>query len=680
MTKRTACAGGRRANRGRSTSDMRLSIALGCLALAPFSAVAQHDASEVKSLIAVLQRADASQHDKARACQQLGEFGTKEAVPALAALLSDQGLAAYARSGLEGIPDPSASAALRAALATLTGDRLKGVINSLGTLRDAAAVPALTKLAANPQRGVINESLLALGRVSNTESIRVLRRALASGPESSRPEAAAGCLIAAGLQMQGGNGQIAVTLYDAVREASVPPVYRLAATSGAIAARKTGGIALLVDSLKSGEREVRNVALLTVRRICTEALAGTLIVQLASAAPELQSQILAAISDCHTTGSVEAVRAKATGDNTYVRQAAFVALGKLGDASDAGLLLKGLLAATTPAESAAAIATLARLRGAAVDDLILRNLAGASDGSVRVALIDLLDARSPLSATRELLKQAADSDPRVSLAAFRAMRSVVGFGELPGTIALAKAAKDGPRRAAAEAALFYASTRSTDTAPAGDMLLRELKQSSEDLDKASWIRTLSTMGYSKALPAIASSLHDPNSWLVNVTIDNLSKWPGPAPIDELLSFVEGTPTPGLRERALTGAVQLAAAAGNGRLAPPSTVTAWFQRAGRLVRTTGEKRIVLSALGRWTEVESIRLLVPYLDDPEVKTDAASALVTAAAPVALGPHYAILEPILPRLSSFGGQFFTDRINLLKRSMLAAEAEMKAGKATP
>jgi len=61
-----------------------------------------------KELVAILQ-SEAPLFEKARACQQLGEIGTREAVPALAKLLSDEHLSAYARSGLEGIPDASAA-------------------------------------------------------------------------------------------------------------------------------------------------------------------------------------------------------------------------------------------------------------------------------------------------------------------------------------------------------------------------------------------------------------------------------------------------------------------------------------------------------------------------------------------------------------------------------------------
>ena len=122
------------------------------------STVHAADSSEkTRKLIAVLQ-SDAGLYEKARACQELGETGDRTAVPALAQSLTDPHLSAYARSGLEGIPDPSASAALRKAADVLQGPLLAGVINSLGVLRDEKAVPLLSKLAGNSD--VAKEALI----------------------------------------------------------------------------------------------------------------------------------------------------------------------------------------------------------------------------------------------------------------------------------------------------------------------------------------------------------------------------------------------------------------------------------------------------------------------------------------------------------------------------------------
>ena len=62
---------------------------------------------EPAELVAILQNPKASVFEKAKACQQLASVGTKDAVPALAALLPDEKLNTYARFALEAIGDPS---------------------------------------------------------------------------------------------------------------------------------------------------------------------------------------------------------------------------------------------------------------------------------------------------------------------------------------------------------------------------------------------------------------------------------------------------------------------------------------------------------------------------------------------------------------------------------------------
>ncbi len=245
---------------------------------------------------------------------------------------------------------------------------------------------------------------------------------------------------------------------------------------------------------------------------------------------------------------------------------------------------------------------------------------------------------------------------------------------MPALISLTKNCREGLLRAAAEETLSYACTRTSDPAPAGEIVLAELKRSGDDLDKASWIKALAATGYAEALPTIAASLRDPNGWLVGVTIDNLGKWRNPAPIDHLLAFAETAPNPGQRGRALTAAIKLASAAGAGRQAPDKDVSAWFQRAGKAAQSAGDKRVIVSGLARWQHEQSIRLLLPYLDGPETKSAASLAVLAAAEPVATGPGYAMLKPVLDRIASeTREQSVIDRIAVLRRTLAATEAAL-------
>ena len=185
------------------TTRLALIVATLMVLLAPVARAADPTAS-TKKLIAVLQ-SDAPLFEKARACQQLGEIGTPEAVPVLAGLLTDPKLSAYARSGLEGIPDPSAAAALRDAMQKMKGPLLAGVVNSLGVLRDPQAVDGCwPRLRRTRPRASSKRRCWRWGTFPHRHRPS-LEEALANGTDASRGEAAAACLLAADRQRTSGD-------------------------------------------------------------------------------------------------------------------------------------------------------------------------------------------------------------------------------------------------------------------------------------------------------------------------------------------------------------------------------------------------------------------------------------------------------------------------------------------
>jgi len=615
--------------------------------LAAHATAADSPGEKTRKLIEVLQ-SNSPFYDKARACQQLGECGQREAVPALAALLADEHLSAYARSGLEGIPDPSAAEALRAAAAALHGNLLAGVIDSLGVLRDAQAVGLLRKLAEDPAAGVSQAAWLALGRIATDESVRILQQTLAQGAATNRAGAAAACLLAAEQQLAEGRAGPATALYDAVRQADVPPVLRAGATRGAIVTRKIEGVRLLIEQLRSKDRLLRNAALFAIREIPSDTLANALNAELSCAVPELQFQLLAALADCHNAQSLQVLQAKTASDDAEVRKTALRVLGQIGGTAEAGVFLQAVADNRSVEESALAMNYLGQMKGAAVDEQIVKTMVSATDAGVRVQLIRLLERRRTLNVTGALLKQAADPDAKVSVAALRALQFLAGPRELSALIGLTKAGRDEAVREAAAQAVLGACTRTDATAPGGAVVLAELQQTTDPALKNAWIRILVSLGYAKALPAILATLHDTQEAVAVNTLAHLARWPDPSPIDELLSVVQTGATPALRQHALRSAIQLATTAADAHQSPDETVAGWFQRASPAAQTPAERRLLISGLGRLQTLASFRLVAPYLEDPDVQNEAAMAIVQMA-PALKPDDSAALQEALAKIAA-------------------------------
>lgn len=200
-------------------------------------AVPVQGAATSESAALVVLASDAGLQEKARACQELGDFGGPKSVAPLAALLNTEHLADYARSGLEGIKDPSAGRALRKALPTLEGRFLAGAVNSLGVRREIAAVPELQKLALDPKRGVAEEAVASLGLIANRDAAKTLQQVLASGPAELRVAAAHAALVAAAQLAKDGQVAGARELLDSIVKA-LPPGQLATVAQNQIAALK----------------------------------------------------------------------------------------------------------------------------------------------------------------------------------------------------------------------------------------------------------------------------------------------------------------------------------------------------------------------------------------------------------------------------------------------------------
>jgi HEAT repeat protein len=194
------------------------------------------DSLSPAELIRILKDSKSTDFEKAKSCQRLAVAGTPEAVPALAAYLTDEHLGVYARFALQPINHPSVDDALRHALSQAKGGPLVGVINSIRYRKDTRAVPALVKLLSSDDPLVAEAAGWALGTISGPDCAKALRDGLNTTKGAVRMAiAGAGLVCAEGLLAQG-ERRLALSLYDILSRSDIPKPVRLAAMHGTIAA------------------------------------------------------------------------------------------------------------------------------------------------------------------------------------------------------------------------------------------------------------------------------------------------------------------------------------------------------------------------------------------------------------------------------------------------------------
>jgi HEAT repeat protein len=165
---------------------------------------------------------------RAFACRQLVLIGSAASVPAVTPLVLDEELSVHARNALERIPGPESEKALRDALGQAKGRTRIGVINSIAVRRDAASTPALIKiLGEDPDSAAA--AAKALGEIGTSEAGKALAAARGKGPAPVQKAVVDGTLTCAERLVAAGQRSQAITLLEALTDASQPEHVRVAA-------------------------------------------------------------------------------------------------------------------------------------------------------------------------------------------------------------------------------------------------------------------------------------------------------------------------------------------------------------------------------------------------------------------------------------------------------------------
>jgi HEAT repeat protein len=591
---------------------------LATLAVALLLQAAWASAADVRTLtdegqlIDVLRTAEKA--DKAMACKRLTIYGSKAAVPELAKLLADEQLSSWARTALEAIPGPEADEALRKSMDSLYGKLLVGTINSIAVRRDAAAVEPLVRRLKDDDAEVASAAAVALGRIGNDAAAAALRQSLAGASDKVRSAIAEGCILAAERLMAENKHGDAAAIYDQVRTADVPKQRVLEATRGAILARQAEGVPLLLENLKSTDRGLFQIAVMTARELSGRGVADAIAGQIAGATPERASMILFAIGDRRDEALPAAVLAATKQGPKPVRAAAIAVVGRSGDAASLPVLLA--IATEDDAElSQAAKAALAGLSGDKVNAEIVKRLAEA-EGKPLAALIELVGMRR-IDATKPLIAAVDHRDAEIRRAALTALGATVGPQELPVLMKKAIVVQDTTESEVAHRALRAAAVRMPDRESTAALLAGIMSEVSPTA-KAQLLETLGAMGGPKALATLAAAAKSGNAELQDISTRLLGEWMNADAGPTLLDVAKNVDSEKYQVRALRGYIRLARQFDMSNEERAKRCEQALAAAKRI----DEQKLVLQVLERYPSADTLKVAVKAQEIPELKEEAAN----------------------------------------------------------
>jgi len=572
-----------------------------------------------KRLIALLV-AEGTNDGKAFLCRQLSLVGSAEAVPALARLLPDPEMSHHARFALERMPCPEAVAALRDALGKTEARLLVGVINSLGERKDAAAVPALGKLAAGADEAVAEAAVAALGKIGGVDALKAIAAVRAKASDKLRPAATDAWLLAADGLVAAGRKAEAAAIYKEVYDGEKKEHLRVAAFRGLLATGDEAAWALIIKTLSSDDPKMWGTAAAFAREIpgteATKALAG----QLAKLPAPAQVLLLGALAARGDAGALPAVLEAAKGTHEPSPMA-LGALGAIGDASCVPMLAD-LAAKGQGVEQGAARKSLVALRGKEVDAALIA-AAGAGEPAVRLELFRALASRNTVAAVPTLLKAAEDADKGVRTEAMNALGVLADAKALPALVKLLVEAKADDERANAEKALVATCRRIADAEAATAPVLAALPGPNAPV-RCALLRVLSKVPSAKGLEALRAGLKDADAAVKDAAVRGLADWPDAAAMPDLLAIAR-TAEGAHKVLALRGFIRLAALPSD---RPAEQAAKLFADAMALAASPDDRKLVLAAAANVNHRAALDLAMASLSDAAIEVEAATAAVQIA----------------------------------------------------
>ncbi len=587
------------------------------------AADSQNPKEREAKLIAVLQ-SDAPSAEKAITCKRLSVYGTSAAVPALAPLLLDKELSSWARIALEVIPGPAADEALRNAMGKAQDRLLIGVINSIAVRRDAQAVNGLVEKLKDKDGDpeIASAAAVALGRIGGVQAAQTLEKSLAEVPAVVRPAVAEGCILCAERSLADGKSADAVRLYDTIRRANLPKQRLLEATRGAILARGSDGIPLLVEQLESADKAQVGIGLRTARELPGRDVTEALATELNRLSLDRRPLLLLALADRSDEAVLPVVVMAARSGPKEVRLAALDVLMRLGNVSCLPALLAA--AAENDAQVAqAAMLTLAHLPGEGVDADLLARLPQAT-GKTRQILLQLAGERQMEGALGAIQASIQDADAGVRSAAVQAVGALGGDKQAVDLVNLLQKTQNSKDRADIRKALLAISGRAGASCVS---CLLPLLQNSDPALRTTGLDALAIAGGPSALAAVKSALEDKDETVQDNAARTLSTWPNNWPGDTaaaeaLLTLAKSSKKMLHQVLGLRGYLEYVR--GDKQLNNSAKVTK-VNELLPLIQRPEEKRLAISVVGAIRTAGSLELLTTLASDPAVAEDACSAIV-------------------------------------------------------
>jgi HEAT repeat protein len=576
---------------------------------------------EIESRILNTLQSDATLAGKQYLCKKIIVVGGEASIPVLAQLLQNAETIDMARYALEVMPAPQADQVLRDALAATTGDYKCGIINSLGKRGDAQAVPMLVPLLSDSNNKIVIAAIAALGDIATPEATSALKISIDKLNDEIVRQLALDAYLKCADRFSGkGSTEKATKIYQELLRQKYPLAIRVAALRGLIALSGTDGIEVANKILRGSDDNLKLAVIGLPRSENVRELNDSF----NNLSTTLKISFLAGVKARRDASFLPLVKQAVIADEQKVRIAALDALAAVGDANSV-MMLAQIAAENGDPEQKSARASLYLLNTQNVDQIIIQEIPKAQD-NIKIELIYAVGERRIADAANTLFTLAQDENPKIRMAAYQALALVAKPDKFPQLVDYMVNSQSDAERKELERALVTLAKNMDNQENKTASIVRVLPTVSNKDIKASFFMVLGRIGEERSLTLLRDALQGTDPDLRKAAIRALSEWPNATPKDDLLQVAQTAAVPADKVLALRGYIDLLSNLPDD--ASREEKTALFRRAFDLDPSPQELQKALSGLMRVGGMEAMELAAKYLDNEEVKEEAATTVARLA----------------------------------------------------
>ncbi len=554
-------------------------------------------------------QSDATFASKQFACRELRKIASENSVDILSDMLLNEKTTNIAKYALENIPGSYVDKKLAEILPPASSKIKIAIVNIFASRKSKNSVDIISKLLSDKNTDISNYAASALGKIATGKSMLTLKPYLKSPDKNFRAIVLDSYLLCLD-EIAKDNTQKANIEFIELYNSNIPLNIKLAAVTGIIntAKDKAGKI---LEIIKSEPDNIKTIAIPKIRKLPRTTNIIAFAELLDNLSPTNKIQMLSVFEDLKNKDVKPYVKKLLKSDMVLVRIAAIKTITNIGDETDV-LSLANIAAANNDDEAGYANLSLQLLKGKNVDRTIVSALQKAND-KIKIVLLKAIKNRPINSAFNSVIPYTKSDNKKLSSEAFKTLAEISTDKNLRNLISLFNELNDKTTEYKLERSLGKVLTNYP-TNKNAELLIENYNLSNDTETKLAILRLLGFTNDDNVLEFLKGKIKSKNYEIRKAAIQGLSNFSQPKPIKYVKQIIKSATDEKIKSIALNGFVKFIK---TDRNLKPCERTELYKEALPFATTSNERNLVLDGIGHSDCFESLEVIKPYINQPDVK---------------------------------------------------------------